>query len=286
MGRAYLAVSTVTVLWAVNFTVAKIAAREFDPFLIAACRVFATAAVFYAFLPREERKIDRSDLKAFLPLSLLAIVLHQTCFVSGIKLTTPSHSAIIHVLIPVITAVAAWFLIRERISPLGMMGMALAVAGALIVVLGVPGSEFLGTIMGDLLTMIGITGFSFYTVLGRRQVARVGSFRVVTFAFLLATPFMVPVLIAGLLRQDWHVLTWRGWTALPYTVVCATMICYRLHIFALTRLTAGRVAAFTVLQPALGTGVSVLFGEDRVTPTLLVGAAVALAGVIFVQWRR
>ena len=46
MGRAYAAISIVTVLWATNFTVAKIGTREFDPFFIASFRVFVTSTIF------------------------------------------------------------------------------------------------------------------------------------------------------------------------------------------------------------------------------------------------
>jgi hypothetical protein len=39
---------------------------------------------------------------------------------------------------------------------------------------------------GTVLTALGILSFSFYIVLGRRLVARMGSFRAVTFAFVFA----------------------------------------------------------------------------------------------------
>lgn len=286
MRRAYLAISIVTVLWAANFSVAKIGTREFDPLFIASFRIFVTSAIFYACLPREQRKIASSDLKAILPLSLTGIVGNHICFASGIKYTTPSHSAVIHALLPVFVGIVAYFMLRERMGVLAVLGMALAVAGALIVVVRASPAEIRGTYLGDLLTAAGITAFSFYIVLGRRLVGRMSSFRAVTFAFVFAVPFMVPVLMIGLMRQDWHLVTWKGVTALAYMLVFANIIAYILHIFALTHLTAGQVAAFVDLQPAIGIGIAVLFQVDVVSPHLLIGAAVALAGVVLVQLRR
>jgi drug/metabolite transporter (DMT)-like permease len=164
--------------------------------------------------------------------------------------------------------------------------MALAVAGALIVVLRSSSAELRGTLFGDALTAAGILAFSFYIVLGRRLVARMESFRAVAFAFVFAIPFMVPILVVGLLKQDWSLVTWRGVAALGYMLVFANIIAYILHLFALTRLTAGQVAAFVDLQPAIGISIAVLFNMDVLTPHLLVGAAVALAGVVLVQLRR
>lgn len=286
MGRAYAAISVVTVLWATNFTVAKFATKEFDPFFIAAFRVFVTSAIFYACLPREQRKFDLADFKAIVPLSLTGILGNHVFFASGIKLTTPSHSAVIHALLPVFVGVVAWFILRERLGPLAFLGMAMAVGGALIVVLRSSSAELRDTMLGDALTAAGILAFSFYIVLGRRLVARMGSFRAVTFAFVFALPFMVPILAVGLMKQDWSLVTWKGMAALGYMLVFANIIAYILHLFALTRLTAGQVAAFVDLQPAIGITVAVLFNMDVLTPHLLVGAAVALAGVILVQLRR
>lgn len=286
MGRAYLAIMAVTVLWATNFTAGKIGTREIDPLFIASFRILATAAVFIALLPREQRRFDRAEVRAVLPLALTGIVANHLCFAAGIKLTTPSHSAILHALIPVFVATLAWLLIRERMGPLGIVGMALAVAGALIVVLGASREELRGKLAGDVLTTVGVFAFSFYTVIGRRVVATMGGMRTIALAFALGIPFTLPLLAWGAARQDWGAVTWKGWAALAYMLVAGNLLAYSLHIYALSKLTAGRVAVFTALQPAIGIGVALLAGEDRATGPLLAGASVALAGVVLVQFRR
>jgi len=286
MARAYTAISIVTVLWATNFTVAKFATKEFDPLFIASFRVFVTSAIFYSCLPRAERKFDWSDFKSIVPLSLSGILGNHVFFASGIKYTTPSHSAVIHALLPVFVGVVAYVILKERLGPMAFVGMAMAVAGALLVVVKASQAEFRDTVVGDVLTAMGILSFSFYIVLGRRLVSRMGSFRAVTFAFVFAIPFMVPVLVIGLVRQHWELVTWKGIAALGYMLVFANIVAYILHLFALTRLTAGQVAAFVDLQPAIGISIAVMFNMDVLTPNLLIGAAVALAGVVLVQLRR
>jgi drug/metabolite transporter (DMT)-like permease len=286
MARAYLAISLVTLLWAANFTAAKIGTAQLDPFFIAGVRILATAAVYFLMLPPEQRRIERKDLGLILPLSLTGIATNHLCFAAGIQITTPSHSAIIHALIPVFVAVAAWFLIRERLSGLGIAGMLLAVAGALVVVLGASREEMRKSIWGDVLTTIGITAFTFYTVFGRRAIERMGSLRVVTLGFLFAVPVMVPFLAWGAIRTDWSRVTWQGWAALAYMFVGANLIAYRCHIYALSHLTAGRVAAFTTLQPAIGISIAVAADQDTLSSTLVAGSVLALGGVVLVQLRQ
>jgi drug/metabolite transporter (DMT)-like permease len=285
MGRAYFAISLATLAWACNFTVAKVATRELDPLFIAAFRVLATGAFFLALLPAEGRRLTWEEARRVLPLSATGVALNHLCFAAGIKLTTPSHSAVIHALIPVFVAALAWAILGERLRPAGIAGIALAVAGALLVVLGASPAEFRGTIAGDLLTAAGILAFSFYTVLGRRALKVLGSLRTVAWAFVLAAPLMLPFLAWGVARQDWAAVTWKGWAALGYMWGGANLVAYAGHLYALKRLKAGQVAAFADLQPVIGIGVAVLAGLDRATPLLVAGAAVALAGVVVVQVR-
>jgi drug/metabolite transporter (DMT)-like permease len=286
MKRAYAAISLVTFLWAANFTAAKIGTARLDPFFIAGVRVLATAAVYVLLLPAEQRRLRPGDLRLILPLALTGISINHLCFAAGIQITTPSHSAIIHALIPVFVAVAAWFMIRERLSRLGVAGMLLAVAGALVVVLGASREELRKSIWGDVLTTVGITAFTVYTVFGRKAVETMGSLRAVTLAFLFAVPLMVPFLAWGAVRTDWCRVEPKHWAALAYMFIGANLVAYRCHIFALEHLKAGQVAAFTTLQPAIGISIAVLAGQDTLSSTLVAGSLLALGGVVLVQLRR
>lgn len=286
MGRAYLAISVVTVLWAGNFSVAKIGMAQFDPFFIASLRVVLTGGLFFALLPREERRISLDDFKAALPLSLTGIVANHFCFAAGIQRTTPAHSAIIHTLIPVLVALAAVFVLKERLSRAGVAGILVAGAGVAIVVLGAPSRELAETLTGDLLTLAGITAFSIYTVAGRRLIGRMRAFRAVTLAFACAAPFVLPALAWGWTRQDWGRVDARGWLSFAYMIICANWICYALHIYALSHLTAAKTAAFVDLQPAIGITISVLLGQDTLTEALVAGSLIAVGGVVLVQLRR
>jgi drug/metabolite transporter (DMT)-like permease len=285
VARAYVSISITTLLWAINFKVGKIGTAEIDPLFIASFRIIVTGLFFYSLLKPEDRKFRPTDWKDVWPLALTGIGLNHVCFAIGISRTLPSHSAVIHALIPGFVAIVAWIVLRETMTPLQVIGIVVALAGTLTVVLGVPRHEFNGTFWGDLITTGGISAFSVYTVFGRRVMSEMGSRRAVTLAFLFAGPVMVPLLAWGSMRVDWAHVTWRGWTALAYMLIFANMVCYLLHSYALARLKAGQVAAFTNLQPAIAIAISALSG-DPTRPSLFIGAAVALAGVVLVQLRR
>jgi len=285
MGRAYVAISITTLLWAINFTVGKIGVSEIDPLFIASSRIIMTGLVFYSLLKPEERRLRPTDWKDCWPLALTGIGLNHVCFAVGISRTIPSHSAVIHALIPGFVAIVAWIVLKETLTPLQILGILVALAGTMTVILGVPRSEFSGTFYGDLITIGGISAFSVYTVFGRRVMSAMGSRRAVTLAFLFAGPVMLPLVVYAATRVDWSHVTWRGWSALAYMLVFANMAAYLLHSYALSRLKAGQVAAFTNLQPAIAIGISAVSGYPT-RPSLFIGAAIALGGVVLVQLRR
>lgn len=285
-GLALAVMSLVTVVWAGNFTAGKIAAAKIDPLIIASVRIFLAAAFFTAFIPRAQlRESFRWPvLKACLPLALTGIATNQFCFAAGIQLTLPSHSAIIHSLIPVIVVLIGWLFLRERLSGLAALGMVIAIAGALWVTLSASVEEQRATLVGDLLTLAGAVAFGAYAVIGRRIIPALGAWRAVAVGFVLSIPLSLPFFAVGLLRQDWGAVTGREWAALGYMIVGATFFCYSAHLWSLTHLDALQVSIFVDLQPMLGTAIAALFALERITPALVTGGIVALAGVALVQF--
>jgi drug/metabolite transporter (DMT)-like permease len=221
-----------------------------------------------------------------LPLALTGIVVNQIAFAWGIGLTTPSHSAIIHALIPVCVLIFSVMFLRERPAGVALLGLAIAVGGAVYLGLQASAQERRETLNGDILTTIGMAAFSAYIVLGRNVLATEGAFVTVTRAFVASVPLAIPVFIYGLTQQDWGLVTWKGWTSLAYMIVGATFICYSLHMWSLARLDALKVSVFTDAQPILAGLMAHAIGIEKVTTPLAIAAAIVIVGVVLVQLSR
>lgn len=73
--------------------------------------------------------------------------------------------------------------------------------------------------------------------------------------------------------------TGAAWAALGYLVVIGSVLLFQLSLFILSRWPASKVSYAFVLMPLVSVSASVLLTGETVTPTLLLGAAIALAGV-------
>ena len=292
-GLGLAAACVITLLWSGNFVAGKFAtgtngAPGLDPMLIASIRIFSASAFFPLLLGRTGRPVLKRPgvWKEILPLGLAGIFANQFFFAAGIKLTTPSHSALVHALIPVFVLVIGWIFLRERTRAVKIVGVLLAIAGASYVALKMPAEERDRTLIGDALTFAGALSFAAYIVIGRRVLQRMGSLPAVTAAFLVSVPFSIPLFAFAAFRQDWSAVPASAWLALAYMIVAATFVCYTLHMYALSKIGPLKIAVFTNLQPFLGTLIAQYFGEDRLTPMFAVCAAVVLAGVAMVQFSQ
>jgi O-acetylserine/cysteine efflux transporter len=77
----------------------------------------------------------------------------------------------------------------------------------------------------------------------------------------------------------------RGWLALAYTVFIGGIVGFSLWFWLIARCTMGRVAPFGLLLPVFALISSALFLDEHITPTLIVGALLAISGVAITQVR-
>jgi O-acetylserine/cysteine efflux transporter len=71
--------------------------------------------------------------------------------------------------------------------------------------------------------------------------------------------------------------------ALAYTIFFGGIVGFGLWFWLIGRCTMARVAPFALLLPVFALMSSVLFLGDRMTPTLAIGALLAISGVALTQ---
>ena len=270
-------------LWGLNYSFAKIAVQQIDPFAVALVRVLVSTPLLFIALSRTRLDISIADLKTALPLGLSGVLANQIFFITGIRHTTPSHSSLVVALLPIVVVLLANFMLGERLTPLKLAGMGIALAGVMVISLKDGLTFSRDTLTGDLLTFCGVCAFGYYTVAGKSIVPRMGALRATALSFLTGGILMVPLTLPALARQDWASLDARGWIALAYVVLIATFVCYLLYYAALSRLESGKVAAFMYLQPVVAGLTSYLLLGETLHGHFILGGAAVLTGVFLAE---
>ena len=281
--RVHLALFTVALLFSANYLISKLGMREFAPLSFAWLRV-AGAAVLLGIVARGDRLPAGAGRRVAL-FSILGVVINQTLFLSGLAFTTVQVAAILITSIPVFTAGAAIAMGRERATASRIGGIALACAGALLVVGGEGLHGTTRSLLGALMIILNCLSYALYLVVSKPDMAHLSARAVVARMFAVGTLLMFPIAAVPLWREQWASISPSGWLALVLVILGPTVAAYLLQAWALRHADSSEVASYTYLQPVLATLLGALFLGEELRPILLVAAAMIFTGVWVVSRR-
>jgi drug/metabolite transporter (DMT)-like permease len=136
---------------------------------------------------------------------------------------------------------------------------------------------------------VGITSFhlfrTWYAVLGKRFASRYDALTMTTYNFFFGALFVLPIAIhrAIAFGPHWLALPWPGWAALLYMALFSSSLAYLFYFWLLRYLEVTQLAACNYLLPVSASLLGILLLNERGSWPELLGGALALAGVYFVE---
>jgi drug/metabolite transporter (DMT)-like permease len=140
--------------------------------------------------------------------------------------------------------------------------------------------------VGDLILLASAMVFAVYTILVKEVANRYDALTLNTMTFAPGAILMVPFCARAVAETRWGYVTWEAWWGLTFMIVFGTVISYLLFAYVLTELAASRVAAFNYLQPVIASTFGIWVLSERLTPKVLAGGALILAGVYLAERER
>lgn len=282
MRRVHLALITVQVLFglwpvagsAVLGVLSPQALIGFRLFLGAPC-LLLVARLSAARGPR----VTRADLPTLFGLAILGITANQILFVEGLKRAGPINASVLLLIIPAVTLLVATVLGRERPSRLRLVGVAIAISGALALV-GVERFQLHDEkLVGNLLLIANSTSYALFLVLARPLIGRLGSLRVMSWVFVLGALQCSPYVAPSFLALDPGALPAWAIGSLLFILIGPTLLTYILNGYALTRVESSVVAVYIYLQPLIATTAAWLVLRQKPTLRTFVAGAIIVVGV-------
>jgi drug/metabolite transporter (DMT)-like permease len=173
----------------------------------------------------------------------------------------------------------ALLLRREVATPAKLLGLAVALLGALTIVGGARFDASGRVLVGNLLIVINSLSFSIYLVISRPLLSRRPTLPVITWTLLFGALGVLPF-GARELASHASALSADAWLGLVYIALFPTVGTYFLNAWALRRAPSSVVAIYIYVQPAIGALLAALLLHER--PTLFTGlGALLIAGGIF-----
>lgn len=282
VGRGLLALLCVQFLFGMFPVVGKFAFENgaFSPSALAFWRIGVGALVLgaIAFATLGKRALPaRAELPKLFLLALLSVALNQGFYLEGLKRSSGTATGLVMCLIPVFTYAVAIVLRQETAEWRRVLGIAIALAGAVPLIL-TRGNPLLPEFaLGIAFLMTNSLVYSTYLVLAKPLMRRHPPLFLVAWIYILSL-VALPWFGHGATLVPEYVGHERAWWALAYTLAGPTIVAYLLNAYALARVRASTTAFFIYMQPVItGVGSALWLGE-RLTPVLGLTAGCMFVG--------
>jgi drug/metabolite transporter (DMT)-like permease len=284
----YLRLAVVPVIWGGTFIAGRVLALAVPATVGATLRfVAASAALLAASVLLEGRlpRLDRRQLAATLALGATGVFAYNLLFLGALTRMPASRTSLIVALNPVVTiALSAW-LFKERMTRLRLFGIVLALTGVWTVVTrGDPLGSLAGAIgPGEVMMFGAVCSWAAYTLIGRGVLRGLTPLAASTYASLFGTAMLAAVAMPDLLRLDGAALSPEAIASVLYLGLLGTGVAFVWYYRAVQRLGPSRTVIFNNLVPVFGAGFGVTLLGEPLLPSMVVGGALAVTGVMLVS---
>ncbi len=285
---AYLLVLLATLFWAGNVVLGRALRHEIGPFTLAAARMGIAGLAFLPLLLRLPA-VQRTPGRRWpwlLGMALLGMVGCPVTLYLAVRYTTATSTALINGTGPLMTALLAGWLLRDRLTPGQLVGAAVSLLGVTLVVSGGQANGLNGLHLnrGDLIMLVNVAMWGLYSIMSRVVTHDHSAVWATTFSIWFALPFLIPA-AALEWRQAPPTLNAPNLLAVLYIGVFATCLGFLAWNEGVRRAGPAGAMAFYNMLPVFGALLAALFlGERLMTGQFLGGALIIAGGLLAALW--
>src|SRR5580692_9600766 len=289
----FLLLALASLMWSAQGTAVKVLDRNLGPIAITFLPFYITTVLFIPLLLKMRRENPSAphptarDWGQFIVAGVAGQVVAQLGMTWGVSKSLASNGAILNLLIPVMSAVLASSMLKERITPLRTASLAIGLVGVAFLSIGDIRQASFGSmkfLTGNLLIFGGCFGSSFYNVYCKGLMQKFQEIEILIFSYVTASVFSIPLLIWA---EPFHfssllALDGKGIAAFLFLALFMYGASMLLFFKALQHLDVTTASTSLYLVPVFGVILAALLLGERLSLAALVGAAIVLISTILV----
>lgn len=264
------------------YPIAKYGLAIIEPFTFAFYRYLMSSVVLLLIVlfKKYDRSIERKDWPRIALLGMLIIPLNQTFFLVGQNLTGAGHGAFLFATTPVLIFVLALIHLKERFNRRRAIGSLIAFAGVMTIMLSGALDVSPDYLWGDLIILVSVLAWSYYTIVGKGLVVKYGALRLTAYALAIGTLLYFPWGLTRAIQFDYSQVTLAAWGSVLYMAFGMSVFVYVLWYWLLKHMETSQVAIYHNIQPVIASYLAWVFLGEPMTTAFLLGGLTVLVGVI------
>ena len=283
-----------SLIWSAQGTAVKFLDRNMGPIAITFLPFYITTLLFVPLLIRKRRanpgavRPTWSDWGKFALAGVLGQVLAQLGMTWGISRSLASNGAVLNLMIPVITAVLASFMLREKLSLLRIASLAIGLVGVLLMSMeDLRHVSFLDMkfLVGNGLILVGFFGSAFYNTYCKGLMKRFQEIEILIFSYITASLASIPLLIWAepFHWSVFHTFDWKSWLAFAFLAILMYGASMLFFFTALEHLDVTVASVSLYMVPIFGVLMAAVVLGERLSALAMAGSGIVLVATILIM---
>lgn len=273
--------------WALTFVWIKLAFEAgYRPVEIVFLRLLLASALLFLFAAaaRHAEQPRRQDIGAFMLMAFFEPFLYFMGEANGLQYVSSTLGSLIIATIPLFAVLAAWLVLKEKVTLWLFVGLLVSFAG--VALLALEGGEIRSTVRGVALMFLAVFGGMGYAITVKRLTLKYQTLTIVSWQSLFGMLYFLPVF---LLRDAGHFFTMqhsiRGLGIIAAMSLFASVGAFALYTGVIRELGVIRSNLFANLIPVLTAFLAFFILGDRPTLRTVAGILLVIAGLVVSQSR-
>jgi|TARA_B100000530_G_scaffold178751_1_gene113156 drug/metabolite transporter (DMT)-like permease len=279
-----LAATVATTIYGLNHTIAKMVMPIYIGSLgLVLLRVLGATIIFWTIgLFFKSKPIEKKDRFTIIKCGLFGMSINIAAFIAGLDYSTPVNSSILIIISPIFVVILSFFIFRNKINFLKILGIIMGFIGALILILNADSNSSVGRNipLGNFLFIVNSISYAYYLIIVKPMAQKYDLITLFKWLFLIGLIFNFPLGINQFTDVNWSSLPVKE-AILPmaFVVICTTVMTYFLNGYALSKITSTEVAVFMYLQPIIGIVFAIFTKSDTISLTIIIASILIFIGV-------
>lgn len=268
-------------IWSSAFTSARIIVTQAPPLTVSALRFLLAGfiALALARLMGQGFRLTRGQWRAVVVFGICQNAIYLGLNFVAMQTVQASLAAIIASSMPLLVALIGWAVLRERVAPLGVLGLVMGLAGVGLIM----GARIAGDVdmFGVMLCVIAALALAVATLTVRGASSGGNLMTVVGLQMLVGSAVLAVVAFAlEDMTINWNM---QLGLAFAYTTIVPGVIATFIWFVLVARIGAVKSATFHFLNPFFGVVIAAVLLGETLGPFDLVGVAIITVGILAVQ---